>query len=163
MNSLKNLLKRPISSQLIPSWIPVLIFISALIGFGDATFFTIKHYQNVIPPCTIGGCESVLNSVYAEVFGVPVALFGSIYYLIISLSLFIYFDTKKEIYLRIPLLISFVGLLSSIWFTFLQIFVIKAFCPYCAVSALTSFTIFGFAVYLFRKSKDTDIDTNNVC
>lgn len=159
MNNLKNLLKKPINLQLIPSWVPILILVVALIGFGDATFLTIKHYQNVIPPCTIGGCESVLNSQYAEVLGIPVALFGAIYYLLISLSIFIYLDTKKEIYLRIPLMISFIGLISSIWFTYLQIFVIKAFCPYCAVSALTSFTIFGFAVYLFNKSKSE----NNVC
>ncbi len=151
MNNLKNLLKTPLLPERLPKWIPILLILIALIGFGDATFLTVKHYQNVIPPCTIGGCESVLNSSYSEILGIPVSLPGAIYYLIIAVSLFIFLDTKKEIFLRVPVFLSVFGLLASLWFSFLQAFVIKAFCPYCAVSALTSFTVFGFAVYIFIK------------
>ena len=153
MKNLKHLLKTPLQLQQLPKWIPVALLVIALIGFADATYLTVKHYQNEIPPCTIGGCESVLSSAYATVAGIPVSLTGAIYYFLLSILLFIFLDTKKEIFLRIPLLLSVFGVLASIWFSFLQLFVIKAFCPYCVVSAITSTLIFAVAVYVFVRNK----------
>ncbi len=144
------LIHRKLNSNLIPKWIPVALLILALIGFADATYLTVEHYQNKIPPCTIGGCETVLTSQYSSVLGVPVSLFGAVYYLIILILLFIHIDTKKEIFLRVPLLLSILGLIASLGLMYLMIFVIKAFCPYCAVSALTSIIIFSFAIYAWR-------------
>lgn len=153
MKILKNLLIAPLQLQQIPKWIPIILIVFVIIGFADATYLTVEHYQNIIPPCTIGGCELVLTSQYAKVIGIPVSLLGAIYYFVILISLFIFIDTKKEIYLRMPLLISIFGLIASIWFSYLQIFVIKAFCPYCAVSGSVSLVIFIIAVYILRKNK----------
>ncbi len=158
MKILDNVLKTQLNLQIIPKYIPIIILLFAIIGFSDATFLTVKHYQNVIPPCTIGGCESVLSSSYAKIFGIPVALMGAIYYLAILFSVFIFLDTKKEKYLRFPMMISFIGLLSAIWFSFLQLFIIKAFCPYCVVSAISSTAIFITAVYSIRKYKLNEIN-----
>ncbi len=162
MNNLKNLLKTPLSLQRIPKWIPTVLLIVAFIGFADATYLTVKHFENAIPPCSIGGCESVLTSIYAKIFGIPVALFGAVYYLTLAISLFIFFDTKKEIFLRIPILLSVLGLIATIYFSFLQIFVIKAFCLYCAISALTSFIIFGISVYVMKKFKESLSSSSNI-
>ena len=145
------LFQQKINLLTIPKWIPVLLLVIAVIGFADATYLTVEHYQNEIPPCTIGGCETVLTSVYASVLGIPMSLLGALYYLVIAVSLIVFLDAKKELALRIPSLFSVFGLLASLWFTFLQIFIIKAFCPYCAVSAITSITIFIFSVYLLKK------------
>lgn len=143
------LFQRQFNIDSIPKWMPIILFIFALLGFIDATYLTIEHFLNSIPPCTIGGCETVLTSVYAEILGIPVALLGSLYYLIISVFIFIYFDTKKEIFLRIPSYLSVLGLLSALWFSHLQIFIIKAFCPYCAVSAFISIMIFSNYLYIY--------------
>lgn len=148
--NLKNLFTQPL--QLIPSWLPIAALIASLGGFADATYITVKHFQGVIPPCSIGGCETVLASAYSQIFGLPVSLLGAIYYFIIILSLFIYLDSKKEIFLRIPLMLSIVGFIFSLYFVSLMIFVIKAFCLYCAVSALTSTIVFVLAVYIRYKN-----------
>jgi uncharacterized membrane protein len=131
----------------VPKWIPITLLIVAFIGFSDALYLTVEHYQNIIPPCTIGGCETVLTSSYAAIFGIPTALLGSIYYFILIVSLFLFLDFKKEILLRIPIVFSFLGAIASIWFVYLMIFVIKAFCPYCAVSAVTSLIIFCLSLW----------------
>ncbi len=141
----------------IPKWVPVLLLIVAFIGFADAVYLTVEHYLNTIPPCTIGGCETVLTSKYSFVFGIPTALLGSIYYLILIIFLFLFIDLKKEMLLRIPIILSFLGAIASLWFVYLMIFVIKSFCPYCAVSAVTSLIIFCFSLwsrYLSLKAQE---------
>lgn len=146
-------LTQKLNLNLVPKWVPIFLLIVALIGFADATYLTVEHYLNTIPPCTIGGCETVLTSSYAEIAGIPVSLGGSIYYFFIVLMLFMYMDSKKEIFLRLPLLASVVGFISSLWFMIVMVFVVKAFCPYCVVSALTSTTIFAISIYTLIKFK----------
>ncbi len=147
------LLTQQLNLSLIPRWVPVVLLILALIGFADATYLTVEHYSNTIPPCSIGGCETVLTSSYSQIAGIPVSLLGSIYYFVIVLMLFMYFDSKKETLLRIPMILSVLGLLSSVWFMIIMIFFIKAICPYCIVSALTSTIIFLISLYSFLKYK----------
>jgi uncharacterized membrane protein len=142
-----SLFKRKVNIVLIPKWIPIAIIILAIIGFADAVYLTVEHYNNVIPPCTTGGCETVLSSQYSQFFGLPVSLLGSIYYFFIALLVLIYLDTKKEIFLRIPFIASTIGFLCSAWFVFLMIFILKAFCQYCAISATTSLIIFIISMY----------------
>ena len=49
--------------------------------------------------------------------------------------------------------ISFLGLLMSIGFETLQIFVIHAICMYCAISAATTLLLFGLAVWHWRTTR----------
>lgn len=148
MKNLKNLLITPLQLQRVPKWILILFLIFAFTGFADATYLSVEHYQNKIPPCTLGGCESVLTSQYAQIFGIPVSLLGALFYLVLLILLFIYLDTKKEMFLRLHSIISVVGFLASIGFMYIMIFVIKAFCPYCVVSASVSIVTFAFVLWL---------------
>jgi uncharacterized membrane protein len=152
MNNLKNLSTKLLHLQQIPKWVPIAILVIAIVGFADATYVTVEHFKNVIPPCTTGGCETVLTSAYSKILGIPVSLLGSIYYFVIILSLFVYFDTKKTIFLKIPVAISILGLLASIYFMTIMAFVLKAFCQYCVLSALSSISIFGISAYLVHKN-----------
>lgn len=136
----------------IPKWIPITILLLALIGFGDAIFLTVEHYQGVIPPCSISGCEYVLSSSYAEVFGIPVSLLGSIFYLIILVSLFIYLDIKnnliRDIAIKIVIAISSIGFFVSLIFISIMLFVISAICIYCMVSDVITILIAIFAWHI---------------
>ncbi len=151
------ILTHKLNLNTLPKWIPILILILALIGFADATYLVIEHFLNKIPPCSIGGCESVLSSPYSKVFGIPISLFGAVYYFSIVTLIFAYFDTKKEILLRIPVFVSVLGLLCSIWLISIMAFVIKAFCPYCLVSATASLIIFAVSCYTLMNYRDSNI------
>ncbi len=150
MTSLKNL-----SATLfpkIPKWIVAAFFISALIGFSDASFLAIEHYRGVMPPCSIiSGCEKVTTSVYSEIFGIPLALFGAIYYFTLLILIIAYFDLKKAIILKITALITSIGLLASLYFMYLQVFIIKAVCLYCMISAVASITLFVLGMIILRR------------
>ncbi len=155
MKNLKNLLKTPL--QAIPKWVPVVLLVLALVGFADATYLTIEHYQNEIPPCAIGGCETVLTSAYSNIAGIPVSLLGSLTYLVLIVLLLLYLDTKKEIFLRIVLPVSFVAALASAFFLFLMAFVLKALCQYCAVSDVISIAIFAVSLWIALKSRNSSL------
>ena len=146
---LKHLLTRPLVN--VPRWVVIVMLAIAIIGFADATYLTLEHYRGVIPPCTISGCEIVLTSQFSTLFGIPTALLGAIYYLIMSVGLFAYLDTKKEPILKSVVLFSAFGFLFSVWFFYLQAFVIHSFCQYCLVSATTSTLLFIFSKIVFWK------------
>ena len=155
MKHLKHLLKRPL--QAVPNSIVVTLFIIAILGFTDASFLTIEHYRNVIPPCTTAGCETVLNSAYSTFFGMPVALFGMLYYLIISIGLFAHIEGKHEPSLRTVLLLTIVGFVMSLWFVFTQAFLIHSYCLYCLCSAGISTILFGSACFVLKKYRTDNV------
>lgn len=124
-----------------------------LIGFIDAVFLTVKHYQGAIGCSLISGCQAVLNSPYSTILGIPVALMGVAYYLSIIILALLYVDIKKNIILKILSYWPITGFIFSIWLVYLQIFVIEAICQYCMLSALTSIIIFILGMILLKKNK----------
>lgn len=127
--------------------------ILAFLGFLDTTYLTILHYKNVIPPCTIGGCETVLTSQYSVVFGIPLSFLGSLFYLsVIVLGLLILTNYKK-IFLQLFYAQAITGFIISLILLGLQAFTIKQFCQYCLLSCATSTGIAILAFLNFRKEK----------
>lgn len=150
MMNLSHLFKQPLRA--VPNSLVIFLLIVALVGFVDAGYLTIEHYQNAIPPCSItGGCEKVLTSAYAAVFGIPVSLLGSFYYVAILIGICGYLESKKILFLKWALLLTFAGFLASLWFVFLQAFVIRSYCLYCLGSAITSTILFVTAMDIFRR------------
>ena len=128
------------------------IFVIALIGFADASYLTVEHFQGKIPPCSVvEGCERVLTSSYSVVAGIPVSLAGSIYYLLVLIGLFAYFDTKNESILKWTLHLTALGFLASLAFLYLQAFVIHSYCLYCLGSIATSTAIFAIALFVMKR------------
>ena len=71
-----------------PKILLIIIALLSFLGFLDAAYLTIKHYQGILPPCSVSGCENVLTSRYASVGSLPISLLGSIYYVaVITLSI----------------------------------------------------------------------------
>ncbi len=125
--------------------------IVAFVGFADATYLTLTHYAEVVPPCLTGGCEAVTTSEYATWGSVPVALVGASYYFIILLAALLYLIEGWNGGLKVMKYVPTAGLLGSIYFVYLQAFVIGQWCQYCLVSALTSTLLFVGAIYLWRQ------------
>src|SRR5581483_587523 len=90
--TLKHILKSPFSAKILP----YLLLGFTLLGFLDAAYLTIQHYQHVIPPCTTGGCETVLTSSFATIAGTPIALIGAGFYVFIAILTGLYLQTKNK-------------------------------------------------------------------
>ena len=138
----------------IPKWMLWGYVAVAFLGLLDASYLTMKDYAGGGIACFVfTGCDDVLKSQYNNLFGIPVALFGALFYFGMLFLSLLYIDVRKGIILGLMMLGSIAGFLFSIGFVYLQLFVIKAICSYCMLSALTSTTIFLLSVFTARKIK----------
>ncbi len=137
----------------IPLWLSISIFVVGFIGFIDATYLTANFFLKITPSCFItGGCDIVTTSKYATILGIPIALLGALYYLTILLFWIFYIDKKqKRVLYALPWL-TVSGFIFSIWLVGLQIFVLKALCSFCLLSASTSTLLFILALVARKKA-----------
>ena len=135
----------------VPKWLPVNFAIFSFLGFLDAAYLTAEHYLGLPLPCSIlQGCEQVTNSPYSVFIGVPVALFGAVYYLAIFILITAYFDSGRAKILSFLARFSVLGFLASLYFLYLQLFVIGAVCIYFLGSLATSALLFILSVMVVK-------------
>ena len=136
--------------------IAIVFLIISFIGFLDSSYLTVQHYRGEPPSCAIfTGCETVAESKYAVAGPIPLALLGLLYYLAIFILTVAYFDTKKERLLLLAALLTIAGFLASLYFVYLQLFVIKAICLYCMISAASSTALFTFGAFAMFRDRDS--------
>lgn len=136
---------------------PFWLIAATFLGLGDTLYLSYEKFQGVIPGCAIlNGCERVLTSVYSNVFGVPLAYIGLVFYVyMLALAVLLVIDPASK-GLRFGLVTyTTIGLLLSIGFELFQYFVIGALCLYCAISAATTLVLFGLALWHWRISKNS--------
>ena len=125
---------------------PVAAAVVALVGLGDSIYLTAHHYTAEPVPCSlIEGCETVLTSAYAEFAGLPLALYGAVaYFVAFSLATLAAFgDTRMWRHFAVQ---AFLMAAFSGWLIYVQGALIGAFCQFCLLSALTSFTLFAIGL-----------------
>ena len=114
----------------------------ALVGLVDASYLTVEHLSGRSVRCMIvSGCDTVLQSSYATVAGtVPVAALGAVaYFTVFSLATLAYFGYAGARRL-VPVVVALM-FLATVWFVYLQAFVIRAYCVYCLLSAAVTTTL----------------------
>ncbi|NJN97381.1 MAG: hypothetical protein HC875_26515 [Anaerolineales bacterium] len=114
----------------------------ALLGLGVAVYLAyveITHVEAICGP--IGACNVVQSSPYARIFGIPIAVLGVLFYLLVGV-LWVgqkYLPGRWAGLVEVELLgLSVTGLLFSIYLTWLELFVIQAVCAWCLSSAVIS-------------------------
>ena len=123
----------------------------ATVGALGTGYLTVIKLMGNDAACPVKGCDQVLNSAYADVFGIPLTLFGCLAYLsMVALSLgpmLIGKDTKQQQKLEDltwPLL--FIGATGMMVFSGYLMYILatelKAACLYCIVSAALTAMMF---------------------
>ena len=103
----------------------------ALAGIGIAGYLTWAHYSDTAVVCVRGGgCETVQQSSYSEIVGIPVALLGLLAYATV-LGLLVWDSPTARL---ATATIALVGLLFAAYLIVLQLFVIDAICVWCMVN-----------------------------
>lgn len=153
--------------------LPLVAAFIALLGVADAVYLTVHHYTAEPVPCSlISGCEQVLTSQYATLGGiltavageaaagisasglgaVPLAGLGGLaYFVAFALALLTAFGDR-----RMWSLFGIQVILMSIftaWLIYLQGYVIGAFCQFCLISALTTYTL--LVIYVISRIRRT--------
>ncbi len=145
--SMSNKMKKPLI-------IKILLLISSL-GLVDAVYLTYIHFAKQSAVCSantkLSNCNAVLQSSYANVGPIPTAFLGVIHYLfLIGILLFVLRSARKT---AIPILFAqvIIGTLASVYFVYLQIWVIKSICLFCMLSAIINFLLLATLLSFFKK------------
>jgi len=118
----------------------ILTPILALLGVGISGYLTYVKLSATQAVCLgLGECETVQNSPYSVILGIPIAILGLLTYLAI-IALWWWSQDEQRPYADLaPMLlfgITLFGFLYSAYLTYLELFVLKAICPWCVASAI---------------------------
>jgi uncharacterized membrane protein len=117
-----------------------------LLGLADATYLTVIALTGETAACGgQAGCSEVLSSAYSKIGGIPVAMFGVAgYFTAFSCATFAAFNyprARKFFAIMVVMLFA-----ATLWFLYVQMFVLHAFCRFCLFSAAISFLLMGLVV-----------------
>jgi uncharacterized membrane protein len=126
----------------------IVVAIVSLAGLADAGYLTLQALTGETTVC--GGspdCFRVLGSSYAKVAGIPVAAFGLLaYFSVFSFATFAAFGyARARLFLTLTVGAMFV---VTLWFLYVQAFVLHAYCRYCLFSAAIIFLLAGLVIAL---------------
>ena len=133
------------------------MLVLALVGIGVAFYDAYQLYngQPLWCPPPINGCNrGCENSPYARIFNLPVGYYG-----VVSLLVHVLLGGSacvRSVFagLRLAALIyAAIGVGFSIYFSYLQVTFIHAFCIYCLISAITTLLLFITAISHFRATR----------
>lgn len=117
-----------------------LLFTLSAIGISEMVYLIRKRVASEKPFCVIGeSCEVVLKSKYSKIFIIPndiLALANGLIIAMISSFLVLEIPPLNIWTLILKILVGIASLLS-LFFTYLQWQVIKAWCFWCVMSACT--------------------------
>ena len=122
----------------------VLILFLAFAGLADSAYLA-QHEASGIPLlCNIqnlSGCNIVASSQYSHLFGIPLGEYGLLFYgllFVLAALEIVFFD---QLLRRALQALAVIGMLFSLYFSLVQIFLIQAFCIYCFASAFITLLI----------------------
>ena len=117
-----------------------LLFTLASIGISETVYLIRTREKAELPVCPIGeGCAVVLTSRWSKILIIPNDVMGFLAYIAIafmSAVLLIEVEPTALFSLALKILVGFASL-ASIFFTYLQARVIRAWCFWCLMSACT--------------------------
>jgi uncharacterized membrane protein len=125
----------------------ITVIILSLIGLADSGYAIHQHYAPAgESACNVSAtvnCDTVNQSEYSELFGIPVAAIGAAGYLIfIALSAMLLYGFRFNGLTLLALLGSVLfGLAYSLYLTYVEIYVLGAVCPMCIISLTLLFAI----------------------
>ncbi len=125
----------------------------SILGVINAGYLTYTATLGISPVCNLtSGCDLVAASPYSRVFGIPLSLFGVFFYLVMA-GFSGWGMMQKTVSVRWFMFpAATLGFLLSLYFLYLQAFVINAFCQYCLFSLAEAAALFVFSLLILRVS-----------
>jgi uncharacterized membrane protein len=131
-----------------PRWLVLGSFLLALAGTAVSGYLTLDHYTTLAPlacpeNATIN-CVKVTTSSYSTVRGIPVALIGLVYYvLMVVLCSPRMWRVNQPALIRGRIVAATSGVGFILYLIWAELFQINAICLWCTVVHLITLTLFG--------------------
>jgi uncharacterized membrane protein len=131
-----------------------------ILGIADSIYLTIAHFTQAsilaCPSTSFINCDVVTTSSYSEFFGIPVAIFGLVFFIVMTGLLLPIFWSKKYSFLKIPrLVLAGLGLVGIFWFIYVELDKLNKICLYCTAAhilILLSFIVIVVASEMSNQS-----------
>jgi len=124
-----------------------ILYICGVIGILDTLYLIYHKVRGTEVACIFfpkEWCYKVQHSPQSKTFGIPNSMAGFVMYVLI-LAFTYYFSMGVASFLWVKYIVTF-GFLFSMYFTYVQAFVLRAFCTWCVVSAI-NFTVMAYVVW----------------
>lgn len=130
-----------------------LMIVISFIGLGLTVFLIFQHYvgSTVCDLSQFISCNTANRSIYSEFFGIPAAIFGSIYFIIVLVLFGMY--EKKRFLLKYVFYISLLSLVPAFYLTYIEFFVIGSICIFCESTKVVIVVITVLSFMQLRKNK----------
>ena len=123
----------------------------ALLGLAITGYLSWTELMGDDPSCVIGGgCATVQNSEYAQIFGVSLSYLGFITYAIMLASAIVPGFWGR----LLGIITSVGGVLFSLWLLYAELFLIEALCPWCMASLVVMILALAVAITRIVKAGD---------
>ena len=110
----------------------------ALAGLAIATYLFVVRVLGEAPACgPVKGCDTVAASEYATVAGIPVALFGVAFSIVLVGACLAWWRRADRRALYVAYGLGLAGIIAVVYLTYLELFVIEAICVWCVSYAVT--------------------------
>jgi uncharacterized membrane protein len=125
----------------------------AVLGLLTSIYLLQEHYSEASGICDINetvSCSLVNSSIYSMLFGVPVAVFGGIWFIFLFALAWQAIRQEK----LIPFLLAWnvLGLLFVVYLVIAEI-LLRAICPFCTVVHIITLITFILSLILFKQLK----------
>jgi len=125
----------------------------ALAGLAVASYLLAARVIGEAPACgPVKGCDTVAASEYATVLGVPVALFGVAFSVVLAAAAAVWWRRGDRRALYLVYALGILGIGAVAYLTYLELFVIEAICIWCVTYAVTIVIGWVVAVVALRSS-----------
>lgn len=143
--------RRPYNGGVKAVWLNRILLVLAWAGVFVAGMLSLQHAMKLVLPCgPSGGCDLVSQHPSSRWFGIPVAYFGLVGYLILAVlaQLRAFFGLgRSQRLIALGFFVSGFGTLASAYLTYVSLFQIRATCEWCLTSAgLMTALFLGHAV-----------------
>lgn len=125
-----------------------ILYVFGIIGVLDTLYLIYHKMRGTEVACFFfpkEWCYKVQHAPQSKTFGIPNSISGFFIYLAILILTFLYAG-GLNVFLPIQILVG-IGFLFSLYFLYVQGFVLRAFCTWCVLSFL-NFTVMAYAVFL---------------
>lgn len=128
----------------------------AFAGMLVTAYLTYQHYADPGGAfCNVNqyvSCDIVNQSVYAEIFGIPVAILGFLAYTtILVMAISAWKGWHPQPIIRFGTFFTGLGLLFSLYLTYIEFFVLRALCIFCLTQQILIIIIFIIFFMSWRK------------
>lgn len=128
--------------------------ILSFVGLTNTFYLVQAHISGEPLNCSfLSGCNAVAASPYSTVLGVPLASWGVLFYFGIFVIAATMLMVRARTLSHFFVFGTAVGFLASLYFTYLQVFVIEAVCIYCLLSAALSTMLLILALWIIKLPK----------